>query len=163
LSFYFTHNNARISYLIWDRFAIQDGKLEGDKRSSKNLDKIYDQFLQTDDVIWGRGNNYTWEQKLMGDCSYKLLVLNYGLIVFIIICLSFSLIAFYTIKKPRYLFMYLFLLLGMIYHRPGFIFDPAHIFIMIASIYAIQQKSDSINLNIAYTSFALNKNDKSSE
>lgn len=141
LTFFLTHNEPIIRFLVWDRFIIREGKLKGDNRTSEALNNVYNQFLKGDDVLWGKGVNYTWDKNLMGDSSYKLLILNYGIIIFIVICLAFSLVAICTIKRFKYLIIYLFLVLGMLYQRPWFIYDPAIFFLLIACIYAIQQNT----------------------
>jgi hypothetical protein len=143
LVFLLTRNNDIVYYVVWDRFSIEDGKLKGDNRSTEDLDAIYQQFINTDDVYWGKGSEYASRHELDDSCTYKLIVLNYGMVFFVIVCLAFLLYAYFTIKKFKYVIIYCFLFLGMIYQRPGLIYDISLFFMLISSIYAININSNS--------------------
>ena len=148
-TFIFTRDNEVVKFLVWNRFIIEDGKVKGDNRSTKRLDLVYQEFLNSDDLFWGRGAKYTSNQKLDDASSYKLLVLNYGIIPLFIICAFFTLLAITRIVRLKYLLIYLFLVFGMIYQRTGFLFDAANLFIMFGCIFAIQsnvKKNENLTL-----------------
>lgn len=142
-----TKNNDIIYYMVWDRFTIEDGKIKGDNRSTENLDDIYKQFLRSDDVFWGRGVDYASRHELDLSCTYKLIVLNYGMVFFIVVCLAFLFNAYFVIKQLKYLILYSFLFLGMMYQRPGLVYDIPLFFLMFSSIYALNIPTSSTYSN----------------
>jgi len=159
--FFGTRNNAAINYLIWDRFTIEDGKVKGDNRSSINLDETYTDFLKSEDVLWGRGTIFLENNEFMNSSSYKMTIISYGIVFFVLYCLSFLLLAIFTIKIPKYIIAYFILFIGMIYQRPGIIYYPAYIFVLIATIYSLKQvaiKNKSKKYIISKLQFK--KNDK---
>ena len=139
LLFLMTRNDVVLDYLVWDRFVIENGQIKGDNRSSEGLNATFNQFMNGDEVIWGEGADYTTNNNLLSESSFKLLILNYGMVFFIITCLSFTFFAYYIIKDIKYVIGYLFLFYGMIYQRPGLVMNPSLYFIMIACIYSIKQ------------------------
>jgi hypothetical protein len=141
LTFFFLTKDALVfNNLIWDRLTIENGQWKGDNRSSASLDANYTNFLSSDDVLWGKGINYLTQSGEIGSSSYKELVINYGIIFMIILCLSFFYFAYSYIKYLKYFIYFMFLFLGMLYQRP-YIFDPAYFFIFVASIVQLRQIS----------------------
>ncbi len=140
-SYLTTKDNPIVTILVWDRFIYEDGQLKGDNRAHEDLQSTYEVFINSNDVLFGKGANYAKANNLMGSSSYKSLILNYGAVFFISICLSFGLLAFFTIKKYKYVIGYLFLFGGMIYQRPGLIYDPTLFFLLIAIMYSFKQES----------------------
>jgi len=131
----FTFNNSYIYQLVWRRFVVEDGRLVGDNRSTESLDYIYSKFVVSSDLLWGRGADYAEKKGLMGASSYKLFILNYGLVFAIILVAAFSLLAYLKIKNRRYLIIYIFFILGIMYQRPGMLVFPGAFFLLIASVY----------------------------
>jgi len=136
LIFMMTKNNEIVNSLVWERVSIEDGKIKGLNRSSAQLDNTYEYFLNTSDLLWGKGIEYA-SQNSTGSSSYKTTILTYGLAYFITIILAFSLYAYSNIKKPKYVLAYLFLFFGMLYQRPSYIHEPALFFVLISTIYVL--------------------------
>lgn len=135
-----------VNTLVWDRIAIEDGNLTGDNRSSDALDGAYENFIKSDDLFWGKGLEYAL-RFTDGSSSYKLFLLAYGLIFSVTVFLAFSLYGYFNIKKLKHVIIYLFLILSMLYQRPGFIIEPANFFVLIVAIYAINLFKDRGNEN----------------
>jgi len=121
---------------------IQDNKLMGDNRSDENLDAVYSNFVHSSDFLWGKGSNFARDNNLLGNSSYKLFLLNYGLVFVIVLILAFFLLASFNITKKKYLFIYMVLFLGLFYQRPGMLYYQGAFFLWIACIYAIKQNTD---------------------
>jgi hypothetical protein len=151
--FLFTKDNLLLDNLVWDRLTIEDGQWKGDNRSSAGLNASYSSFLHSDDLLWGKGQNYLRSYGETGNSSYKELVMTYGLVFLIFLCISFILFAYIHIRNRKYFFLFLLLFFGMIYQRP-FIFDPAYFFIYIAAILKFKEISliDIYTPNDTFTS-----------
>ena len=78
LFYFLSIKNEYINTLIWDRFAFENGWIKGDNRSTIMLDNKYQEFLNSDNLLWGRGGNYTYEYG-EGSSSYKMLIMQDGL------------------------------------------------------------------------------------
>lgn len=118
LLFLFSKNEI-INTLIFDRFKIEDGKIAGDDRTNPYFDEWYEkQFKETTNYYWGLGDNasITYNQ---GGSSYKNLIVDYGLIFFVFLMALFVFGAYSQLKFKKEFFVYLFILLLIVYQRPG--------------------------------------------
>lgn len=147
LIFFMTKNNAIVNTLVWDRFSIVQGKMKGDNRSSTHLDNTYRDYLHTPDLLTGKGTEFA-SQNFEGSSSYKTIIVAYGLPFFVSIVLAFSLYAYFSIKKTKYVLAYLFLVFGMLYHRPSYMHEPTLFFVLISTIYALEHYSKQENQNL---------------
>lgn len=141
-----------LNTLVWNRITIEDGSITGDNRSNDALDIIYQNFINSDDFLWGKGIEYALYHA-DGASSYKIFLLAYGMIFCIVAFLAFTLYAYFNINKFKNVLMFLFLFVSMFYQRPGFIIEPANFFLFIVTIYAINLYKDNEikNRNIANT------------
>jgi hypothetical protein len=130
-----------LNTLVWNRITIEDGSITGDNRSNDALDIIYQNFINSDDFLWGRGIEYALYHA-DGASSYKIFLLAYGLIFCIVAFLAFTLYAYFNINKFKHVLVFLFLFVSMFYQRPGFIIEPANFFFFIAAIYSINLYKD---------------------
>ncbi len=138
LLYFFTKDQEIVSFLIWDRFTIEDGRLKGDNRSSALLDSKYSDFIHSDDLFTGRGLTYALDYGV-GTASYKLIIISYGLIFSVSVCIAFMSYSYFHIKRFKYVIAFWFLFFSMIFQRFGFILDPPRFFLFIACIYALEQ------------------------
>ncbi len=149
-------NNEFINALIWDRFTFENGWIKGDNRSTGSLDDVYQDFIYSNDLLWGKGEKYAFDYG-EGSSSYKMSIVQNGLVFSILIILTFSLYAYKNIKQTKYFIGYLFLFLGMLYQRPGFLFTPSTLFLFIASIYSINKLSEKESNSFKKTTFISSK------
>lgn len=129
LLFVSTKEISELDNLIWKRFEYVDNSFSGDNRSSKKLDKYYNRFIESHDLLWGRTSAF----RAAESASYKQLVVRFGAVFCILYVFSLFIMAYSRIKNFRYIFIYMILLLSLLYQRP-FIFDPIYFFILYLSI-----------------------------
>lgn len=120
LTILLTQNNSLIDELVWSRFEIQYGKLAGDNRSTARLDAEYERFQKSGDFLYGKGRDYTMDYGA-GSSSFKLVIMNRGLIYFLLLISFYTLLGIIKIRNINYLILYLFLFFGMLYQRPFFL------------------------------------------
>lgn len=136
LFIYFYLQDTVVGDLFLSRFIIEDGKMVGNTRTSDNFDYIFSQFLHTSDIWFGRGSGYAL--KITNDiCSYKALIIEYGILFFIMYILLFVVIAYKHLRFSRAYYAWLLLFLTCIYQRPV-ISKPEYVFIWISSIYYLK-------------------------
>lgn len=137
LIYFMTSNNPYIKSIVWDRVTIENGEIKGDNRSSKILDARYEQFINSENILWGIGYKDALKD-VEETSSFKLYVIAYGIAFMFFVFFAFSLYAYFNINNLKYFFGYMFLLIGMFYQRPGFILDPPRFFLFIACIYSLK-------------------------
>lgn len=126
---------SQIDYLepLFMRFTIEDNQLAGDNRTSDFFDQWFSSFMQTPDVWTGKGRGYAAYIN-EGGSSYKNIIVDYGIIFFIIYITTFGLKALKEIGKSREVLLWMVLFLGCMYQRPS-INRPEYVFVWLASIY----------------------------
>src|SRR5690606_7280944 len=104
---------------ILSRIAVEDGQLSGDNRTSAVFDSEWTRFINTPDVIWGKGQS---QHTVFGEgvSSWKTLVYNGGVIGFFLYLSIFVAIFFTLVKSGNKKFAFIFFLVFLmtIYHRP---------------------------------------------
>ncbi|GEM_PF-405496 len=133
-----------IVYFFWDTFSLMilerivfdEGALVTN-RTTLDFDAWYQSFVGSDAFYWGLGNHKSIEYDEMG-ASYKHIIVDYGLVFFIIFILSLAIYAKTRIKSIFLWISYLIILIGVLYQRP-FIELHSYLFILYAPIYAIAQ------------------------
>ena len=68
-----------LNTLIIERLEIDDGKLAGDNRVTDTFEAAYNDFLQTDDILFGR--EYELAEFGWGNAGYRVYIYDYGLVV----------------------------------------------------------------------------------
>ena len=134
LLFFFADNEFLDLYL-WDRFDFSDGKIAGDNRKMGISPTWYKSFQQSSSYYWGLGNN-AHSIYNAGGCSYSDLIIDYGVLFFILYVVSFSAYAFNRLKNFKLWLAFLLAFGGVIYQRP-FITFIGYFFLMIAPIYTL--------------------------
>lgn len=122
----------------FSRFEITEDGLKGDNRMEEGRDTaLYEQFLNSNDILWGYGAGYYHE----GGAGLKVnLLMPYGLIGTGIILTEWILL-FYCIlknKKEGWLFAFLFLL--SVYQRPYALFGIYGYILSIGGLEWIEDK-----------------------
>lgn len=118
-----------LEILIFNRFKIENGIWSGNSRSSGSFDVWYQSFKNSDAYLFGlgTGSNLIYNK---GGASYKDIIVNYGLLSFLLFCLSWILLSFS--KLPiKYLLLSTLIILMFIYQRP-FMFNP---FVLLMFLY----------------------------
>jgi hypothetical protein len=146
LLFITTHNNQLFSVLLWNRMEIKDGKIQGDNRSNKVLDYQFSNFFQSNDLLFGKGINKVLDYGV-GTSTYKSVIMGYGLVFTISLCIAFMSYSYFYIRSFKYILIYWFLFFSMIYQRYGFIFDPPRFFLFISAIYVLRNRAQQEWIN----------------
>lgn len=111
---------------IFSRIEFNDeGKLIGDNRTSRNFDIVWNNFISSSDVFFGKGmgQHKTTVDEEGGVSSWKALVYNFGFFG-LILYLSIFVSIFVSIKnKNKYCYMIFLLFILTIYHRPNILYS----------------------------------------
>lgn len=134
LLFIFSDNEFLDLYL-WDRFDFSGGKMAGDTRKMGLSQTWYKSFQQSASYYWGLGNN-AHSVYNAGGCSYSDLIIDYGILFFILYIVTFSVYALKSLNSFKTWFAFLLAFGGVIYQRP-FITFIGYFFLMIAPIYTL--------------------------
>ena len=142
--FFVFQNNEFAQERLIARFVVEDGELLGDNRTQKAFDDYFDSFRFTTDYYIGKGagfGSYLNE----GGCSYKQVIVDHGVIFFIIYILSFLLLVRMSIKKKKQFLLFLLLFIGVMYQRP-FIGLHTLTFLMMSAGYIMFKEENHLRL-----------------
>ena len=138
LVFYFWSDDVMYE-LVFKRFMLNDkGQLIGNTREHGDFGEWFDSFRGSSGYYWGLGSG-KGAQMNDGGSSYKQIIVDYGVVFFVLYCASFVLssIRYYVNRKCLVIFILLFFL--TIYQRP-FITSIAYVFFFYASPLLISDK-----------------------
>lgn len=135
------YNNEIIYYYIFRRFSIEDGSFVGNNRTIDSFDYFYDQFKNSSYYLWGLGAGTSAVQN-EGGSSYKNLIVDYGLLFFIMYVFALFTNGF-SLTKWRNTIAYVLVIFLILYQRP-FITSVVYVFMMVVSTYVI---NDTIIVN----------------
>ena len=133
LAVYLWRENEILERYVFSRLEIENGEWTGDDRTKAHFDYWYKtEFVNSKDFYFGLGRsaNTLYNQ---GGASYKDVIVNYGIIFFVIYMGTFTLFGLYRLKFSKEFFIYFFLLYGVIYQRP-FIGSFVYLFIIFIPI-----------------------------
>lgn len=100
-------------------------------RTDSDFDNFYNKFVNSDMIWFGYGSTYSEKVANQSGASYKDIIVDHGIIMFIIyiVALFFYYLS-YKLKYKQILFL-LFIMSANIYQRP-FIFALAYIFLLVS-------------------------------
>lgn len=140
LAIYFANDDV-ISKYVFDRFKIEDGQLAGVNRTVNTMDVFMERFIYSDKFWFGYGNNYAQEVVNVGGASYKDLIVNYGIIGFILFVIISLAVAYRHLGFSKNFFLYLIIFGSIVYQRP-FIFIFIYFFLLYVTIYYLKYKEN---------------------
>ena len=97
------------------RFEITDEGIAGDDRVKPEFEKLYNQFLHSNDVFFGGGATYGGD---MGTSSYKNLLIQFGFVGFGIYFILWLIAMLSVAKKDRDCRILLLIFIISLYQRP---------------------------------------------
>lgn len=113
-----TSDDLEFQIRVWNRIALNDGELGGDDRSSDYLDQYYNSKKYSLEYWFGVNDWESVVNRLEGESSYKLVVLQNGMLFLALYCLFFILYGYKYLNKDKWNYLlYLFVFLGCIYQR----------------------------------------------
>jgi hypothetical protein len=130
-----TKDNEFIESQLWDRFIYEDGNFRGDNRSGEVLDGAFNRFMESNDLLFGKGLDYA-SSFGEGNSSYRLIVIAYGLIFAIISIIAFTILAYSISGNLRTTIEYMVVFIGMMYQRPN-LYDISYFYILVISVYVL--------------------------
>lgn len=134
--------NEILYELIFKRFSFQDGSFIGINRTVSSFDAWYESFKHSRDFFWGLGKGGSLEYNL-GGASYKDIIVNFGIIYFIIYMGAFSFFGFMYLRLTKPYLIYLLILFSVIYQRP-FITSMFYLFLIFVPIYSLNEEKSLI-------------------
>ena len=97
------------------------------------------EFLSSDKLLFGYGNNYAQQVVNIGGASYKDLIVNFGIVGFGLFVSIAFLCALKHVKTIRLFAIYALVFVGIIYQRPS-IFNFTFFGLLFFSIFAIPRE-----------------------
>ena len=120
-----------------ERFTLTNATFSGDNRSNYYLDSEFEKlFSDTSHFAWGYGNLEKFAFK--GVASYKLFMLQYGVIGSIIAMTLLFLAALKTTRMTYHTLLFIGLFFISFYQRP-YAFELVYILVLIGGIYNIEK------------------------
>ena len=121
-----------VDILIYNRFLFEDGVWLGDSRTSDDFKLWFSKFTSTAD-FWlglGPGANLLYNK---GGASYKDLIVNYGILMFLMYILSLFILIIRTKSTLRDIIVASVIIFGYVFQRP-FITD---VFMVLSIMYVL--------------------------
>lgn len=125
-----------VVYML-SRLQLEDGKLAGDSRASSQLDFYWKRLISDSSKLWFGYGSYIGQTR---SSSYKMLIVNYGLLGLLCIFTPFFLTALRIAKKNWDAIALIFVFLVSMYQRP-LVFNLAYFIVLFGGIYSIRQKN----------------------
>ena len=130
VSLFYNEGENLVNELIVQRMVLnEEGNLEGDNRVTQDFDAAFDDFVQSDHLLTGMGND-SMEQFGFGNSGFRVYLYRNGLISFLFLVLFFLSMAFTSTYKRGIVVMALFHIASFIAHgNPlrAFFFIPFYI------------------------------------
>ena len=121
--------------LILNRLVFEDGALVSN-RDHGDYATWYASFRKTNAYYWGLGGGTAFFYNF-GGASYKDIIVDYGIIFFVLYVLSFSIYAKTVVKQFSSWVAYILILFVVLYQRP-FIVLPTYLFLIYAPILSLK-------------------------
>lgn len=86
---FYNDGDNLLNTLIIERLEVNDGKLAGDNRVTDTFEAAFNDFLQTDDILFGR--EYELAEFGWGNAGYRVYIYDYGLVVLVLTILFYIL------------------------------------------------------------------------
>lgn len=86
---FYNDGDNLLNTLIIERLEVNDGKLAGDNRVTDTFEAAFNDFLQTDDILFGR--EYEFAEFGWGNAGYRVYIYDYGLVVLVLTILFYIL------------------------------------------------------------------------
>lgn len=111
------YDNDIINNLILKRLQFVNGELAGMNRTTDNMNLFMQDFIRSNKLFFGYGNQYASIVN-NGGASYKDLIVNYGIFGFFLLVSITVIFAWHKLKFSRYFFIYMLIWISVIYQRP---------------------------------------------
>lgn len=133
-------NNESFNLYVIDR--VTSGNI--DNRTIDSYDAWFQEFMHSSGFIWGLGGDVHIKYN-EGGASYKDIITDFGIVFFVLYCLSFIWRAFKMIKDKKRILLYAVIVAAILYQRP-FITIFGYFFLLYIPCVALSEKYDSHEL-----------------
>ena len=130
--FYLIGTDNPLNNLIFERLNMDNSEsLYRLTRTDMYFDDFYNRFINSDMLWFGYGNTYTQTVVNTSGASYKFLIVDFGIIMFMVYIVA--LVIYYSSFKLKFkqILLLIFLMMANVYQRP-FIFSLAYIFLLVS-------------------------------
>lgn len=132
-------DNDVVNALIFSRFSMENGMITFvDNRNTTLFNDVYEQFKQSSAYWTGMGVGSSMKVG-EGGSSYKMLVMDYGMLFFVVYLISFYMIIFRIYKNWKCYLAFSIILLGIMYQRP-FVGEITFTFLVLSASVLIPEK-----------------------
>lgn len=97
-AFFYEQGDNMLFSLIIERMEVDDGKIVGDNRVTESFEAVYEDYIKSDDVLFGR--EYKIEDFGFGNAGYRVYIYDNGLFGLLLIALFYLSLIIYC-KEPR--------------------------------------------------------------
>lgn len=123
---------------LFSRMEFEDGTFSGDNRTSTSFETWYQDYLASDKIFWGYGKGKSLVVD-SGGASYKHLIVDYGIVIFLIYCMGFVFLYWERFRFSKNTLLLIMVFFSLIYQRP-FIFSTLYLFLLISPIYNLDSR-----------------------
>ena len=101
---FYNDGDNLLNTLIIERLEIDDGKLVGDNRVTDTFEAAFNDFLQTDDILFGR--EYELAEFGWGNAGYRVYIYDYGFVVLVLTILFYILAVWSSMERRAVISMF---------------------------------------------------------
>lgn len=130
-------DDSVVNNLILSRLELEDGWFSGDNRTVTGFDSFYANFVRSDRLWFGYGGGYSAEVVDVGGFSYKDLIVDYGIILFISYVVGMVLLLWDKCKKSKNFLLAIILFAAIMYQRP-MVSSILGVFLFLAPCYGVE-------------------------
>lgn len=106
------YNVPSLNKAIIPRLEIQDNKFIGDNRTSETIDEYFNSFISSNQIVTGedRDTFFSKVDDSFGYASYKIFIIEYGLIGILCLIIIYTLLSPRPLNKQVICFIFIFIL-----------------------------------------------------
>lgn len=132
-------SSPMLEKFLFSRLEFTNGEFSGDNRTALDFDIFYTKFLKSDNILWGNGRGFVVNHVSQSGSSYKIFIVEYGIIMMFFFCLTYIFFSRKKLKEKTEFLLCLFLFFSLIYQRP-FLFNCFYVSLMLFPIYILKYK-----------------------
>lgn len=126
------NTGVKVIDYTFHRFTISSTGLSGDNRTTKKFDALFNEAF-SQKLLFGHGKGYVSSLGLEQNLSYKVYILEYGVIGCLLMWAPLAIVSLYGRKKTLPLVLFVVVFFASIYQRPSII-TPAYAVILLGGV-----------------------------
>lgn len=129
--------------IVLQRITINSEGISGDDRTTEEFDNLY-ASMSFSELFFGKGKGYLRANNINGSLSYKIFVLEYGILGCILSWGTLLVAALYKNTKNRDIVLFVLIFFASIYQRPNIITLP-YLLLLIGGIEYLRNSSNRLS------------------